>query len=103
MYLPPEAVASLFEQCATLVGEESRFVFSYIPASDDGRLDAGRWTGLMLWLQKSIGEPWLWSIRPQELGAFLQGAGWQNAPQLVEPVGQQGIESYAVAVRKRGQ
>ena len=27
----------------------------------DGRPDAGRWTGLMLWLQKAVGEPWTWS------------------------------------------
>lgn len=102
MYLPPEAVASLFAQSAALVGEDSRFAFSYLPAGADGRLDAGRWTGLMLWLQKAIGEPWLWSIRPQELGAFLQGVGWQNAQQLVEPIGQQGIECYAVATRSAG-
>ena len=103
MYLPPEAVSSLFEQCAELVGKGSRFVFSYIPSGADGRLDAGRWTGLMLWLQNAIGEPWLWSIRSDELGAFLQQVGWQNAPQLAEPVGLQGIECYAVAARQRSQ
>lgn len=99
MYLLPEAVLSLFCQCAEIVSEGSRFAFSYIPTGVDGRLDAGRWTGLMLWLQKAVGEPWCWSIRPEELDSFLEDAGWENAPELVEPSGMHGVESYAVATK----
>ena len=72
MYLPPKAVRDLFCQCAVVAGAGSRIAFSYIPRCADGRPDAGRWTGLMLWLQKFIGEPWVWSIRPEELGPFLK-------------------------------
>jgi len=43
-----------------------------------GRPDAGPWSGLMLWLQKVAGEPWLWSIQPEELGLFLAETGWKN-------------------------
>ncbi|MBT8372731.1 MAG: SAM-dependent methyltransferase, partial [Deltaproteobacteria bacterium] len=62
MYLPPEAVGDLFCQCAVIAGDGSRIAFSYIPSGADGRPDAGRWTGRMLWLQKVVGEPWIWSI-----------------------------------------
>ena len=99
MYLSPEAVYSLFCQCAALVGSGSRFAFSYFASGADGRPDAGRWTGLVLWLQKAVGEPWTWSIRSEELGTFLENAGWRSAPELVETSGLHGVEFYAVATK----
>lgn len=100
MYLLPEAVLSLFTQCAGLVGAGSRFAFSYIPTGSDGRPDVGRWTGLLLWLQKAVGEPWTWSIRPEELGSFLESAGWENAPEISDEPGLRGVEIYAVAAKR---
>jgi len=97
MYLSPEAVHDLFCQCAAITGADSRIAFSYIPSGRDGRPDAGRWTGLMLWLQKVAGEPWLWSIRTDELGLFLPQTGWENAPGLTKTSGKYGVECYAVA------
>ena len=99
MYLLPEAVYKLFSQSAELVAQGSRIAFSYIPTGSDGRPDAGRWTGLMLWLQKAIGEPWLWSIRPEQLDAYLHAVGWQSAPELAKAPGTYGIEVYAVAAK----
>jgi hypothetical protein len=32
---------------------------------------------MMLWLQKVGGEPWLWSILPEDLGAFLEETRWK--------------------------
>jgi len=100
MYLPPEAVRDLFCQCAAIVGAGSRIAFTYIPTGADGRPDAGRWTGLMLWLQKVIGEPWIWSIRPEELGLFLAETGWTNALALAGTTGKHGVEFYAMATKK---
>jgi methyltransferase (TIGR00027 family) len=100
MYLPPEAVRELFCQCAVIAGVGSRIAFTYIPTGADGRPDAGRWTGLMLWLQKVIGEPWIWSIRPGELGPFLAETGWTNALALAGTTGKHGVEFYAVATKK---
>jgi len=97
MYLPPEAVQGLFVQVAGIAGVGSRIAFTYIGAGADGRPDAGPWTGLILWLLKVTGEPWLWSIRPEELGRFLAETGWTNAPELVETTGKQGVEFYGVA------
>jgi len=95
MYLPPDAVADLFRQCAAVTGPGSRIAFSYIPSGPTGRPDAGRWTGLMLWLQKMVGEPWLWSITPADLPGFLAETGWTMAP-----AGQKhGVEFFSVAVR----
>jgi methyltransferase (TIGR00027 family) len=97
MYLPPDAVRDLFCQCAAVAGVGSRIAFSYIPTGADGRPDAGRWTGLMLWLQKVAGEPWTWSIRPEELGMFLEETGWTIALEQVETTPKHGVEFYAVA------
>lgn len=95
MYLPPEAVSELFRQCADLSGEGSRFAFSYIPSGVDGRPGVGRWTGLMLWLQKIIGEPWIWSVHPEELGPFLEESGW---PKVLK-ADKYGVEFFVAAAR----
>ncbi len=99
MYLLPEAVRELFCQCAAVAGVGSRIAFSYIPTGADGRPDAGRWTGLMLWLQKVVGEPWTWSIRPEELDQFLKKLGWTNALALVGTTRKHGVEFFAVATK----
>ena len=70
-----------------------------MPADKEGRLDVGRWTGLMLWLQKLIGEPWIWSIRPEEIDLFLQELGWTNAPTLAGTTVKHGVEFYVVATK----
>ena len=100
MYLSSESVRGLFSQCAAIAGRGSRIAFTYIPAGGDGRPDVGRWSGLMLWLQKVIGEPWIWSIRPEELGPFLEETGWTVAPPLPGSAHKHGVEFYAVAVKK---
>jgi methyltransferase (TIGR00027 family) len=99
MYLPPEAVRDLFCQCAVVAGVGSRIAFSYIPAGADGRPDAGRWTGLMLYLQKVAGEPWEWSIRPEEIGQFLEETGWTIAHEEGGRALKHGVEFYAVATK----
>jgi methyltransferase (TIGR00027 family) len=99
MYLRPEAVRDLFCQCAVVAGVGSRIAFSYIPSGADGRHDVGRWTGLMLWLQKVVREPWIWSIRPEELGPFLEKTGWTNAPAMAGTTRKHGVEFYAVATK----
>jgi hypothetical protein len=53
----------------------------------------------MLWLQRIIGEPWFWSIRPEGLGLYLEESGWRNGPEQVETTRKQGVEYYAVAFR----
>jgi len=90
----------LFCQCALIAGSGSRSAFSYIPTGADGRPDAGRWTGLILWLLKVNGEPWIWGIRPEELGPFLKETGWINAPELEKTTGKNGVECFAVATKK---
>jgi len=97
MYLAPQTVRDLFCQCAVVVGVGSRIAFSYIPTGADGRPDAGRWTGLMLWLQKVAGEPWLWSIRPEELGQFMAELGWAATSSQDDLKYKYGVEYFAVA------
>jgi O-methyltransferase involved in polyketide biosynthesis len=97
--LPPEAVGALFDQCATINGAGSRIAFSYSGTRAGGLPDAGRWTRLVLWLLKVGGEPWLWSIRPEELGPFLKENGWTIAPNQVASSGRYGVEFFGVAVK----
>ncbi len=99
MYLSSDAVHELFCQSAAITGAGSRIALSYVPSGADGRPDCGRWTGLMLWLLRLIGEPWLWSIKPEELGAFLEKTGWTSAPQFAGSTDKHGVEFYAVATK----
>lgn len=99
MYLSLKAVRELFCQCAVITGSGSRIAFSYIPKGLDGRPDVGRWTDWMLWLQKTVGEPWIWSIRPDELNVFLQETNWTNAPELTDITDKIGVEYLGVAKR----
>jgi methyltransferase (TIGR00027 family) len=99
MYLSPEAVAALFDQCAAVTGAGSRIAFSYIGTRADGRPDAGFWTRLVMWILKVGGEPWLWSIRPEELGSFLKANGWGIAPDPESLSGRCGVEFFEVAVK----
>ena len=99
MYLPPGAVQELFEQCDAVTGPGSRIAFSYIHMGEDGRPDAGRYTGLMLWLQKITGEPWIWSITPEALPAFLKSAGWTASNEFPEAGRKHGVEYFAVGTK----
>ena len=97
MYLPPAAARDVFVQCAETAGAGSRIAFTYVGTDAHGRPDAGRWTGLVLWILKASGEPWLWSMRPAELAPFLEETGWGNAPDLVGTSSRRGVEFLGVA------
>jgi len=97
MYLPATAVMELLSQCAAISGTGSRIAFSYIPADSDGNIDAGRWTGLMLWLQRVAGEAWVWGLHPDDIGPFLEQNGWNNEPAREGNTGKHGIEYFIVA------
>jgi methyltransferase (TIGR00027 family) len=99
MYLPPESVRDLFNQCTAIAGPGSRIAFTYIATGADGRPDAGPWTGLVLWILKVTGEPWLWSIQPEKLGCFLKETGWKNSRELVGESDRHGIEFFSVATK----
>ncbi|MHC4213006.1 MAG: class I SAM-dependent methyltransferase [Planctomycetota bacterium] len=99
MYLPPEAVRDLFKQCAVISGSGSRIAFTYVATGTDGRPDAGRWTGLTMWILKVTGEPWLWSIQPEKLGCFLKETGWENSRELVGESDKHGVEYFSVATK----
>ena len=53
----------------------------------------------MLWLQKVAGEPWIWSIRPEELELFLEETGWTNDLEQVGTTRKHGVEFFAVATK----
>ena len=99
MYLPPEAVETLFKQCAAVTGAGSRIVFTYVGMRENGRPDAGPWTWLVLWILKASGEPWLWSIPAKEIGPFLEENHWTLAQDQEGSSYGCGIEFFGVAVK----
>jgi methyltransferase (TIGR00027 family) len=99
MYLPDAAVRDLLGQCVAMTGAESRIAFTYVGTMADGRPDAGPWTSLLLWTLKVNGEPWLWSIRPDQLSRFLEETGWRSAPDLLGTTNKHGVEFFGVAVK----
>jgi len=99
MYLPSEAVGTLFKQCAGASGVGSRIAFTYVGTRTNGRPDAGPWSWLVLWLLKVSGEPWLWSVQPDKLGPFLKEHRWTPAHDLALAPDKHGVEFFGVAVR----
>ena len=97
MYLSEEAVQDVFHQCAISTGADSKIAFTYIGMGADNLPDAGRWTKLFLWSLKAVGEPWLWSIRPENIDSFLKETGWTNSSELVGKSNKYGVEFFAVA------
>jgi methyltransferase (TIGR00027 family) len=96
-YLMPAAVRDLFAQCHAVSGPGSRFAFTHVGTGDDGRPDIGRWTGLVLWILRMTGEPWLWTIRPEDLPEFLADTGWTPAAKPTDSPIRCGAEYHAVA------
>jgi methyltransferase (TIGR00027 family) len=99
MYLSPQEVGALLEQCAEVTGPGSRIAFTYVGRRHDGAFDAGPWTWLLLRLLEASGEPWRWGVRPDELAAVLDRWGWQLAAEETTGGVRHGVEYYGVAVR----
>lgn len=99
MYLPLDAVGVLFEQCAEISGAGSRIAFTYVGTRANGRPNAGPWSWLVLWLLKASAEPWLWSIQPDDLGAFLKQHHWTAATNLAPSPDRHGVEFFGLAVK----
>jgi methyltransferase (TIGR00027 family) len=96
-YLPQNSVQELFKQCNQITGNESKITFTYIGKGPDGRPYAGPKTGLMLWLLKVTGEPWLWSTNMDELIILLSDCGWEYAYDLIGENYKRGIEYFGCA------
>ena len=97
MYLTVQSIQRLFGDCAAVTARGSRVVFSYIPSGTDGLPHVGSWSGFMRFLQKLTGEPWLWSVKPDELNDFLSPLGWSESSDPAGHTSFHGIEHYAVA------
>lgn len=100
MYLSPSSVHDLFGQCASISGRGSRIAFTYIGKRADGRPDGGRWTGLVLWILKATGEPWLWSIQPEQISGVLKENGWTYCPELGGEMNKRGVEFFGIAKKQ---
>ena len=99
MYLPPEAVGTLLTQYAVVSGAGSRMAFTFIGSTKAGRPDAGPRTGMVMWMLDAGGEPWLWSVRPDELKPFLEENDWKLAGTDEFRIRRFGVEYFGVAVK----
>jgi methyltransferase (TIGR00027 family) len=98
-YLDPGSVSDLFMECYKNSGENSRIAFTYVGSRSDGTPDAGPRSGLMLWILKVSGEPWLWSTTDEDLKTLLNQTGWEYSSELTGPEKKRGIEYFASAER----
>ena len=98
-YLNPESVFDLFSECRKISGARSQFIFTYIGKRPDGKPDAGPRSGIMLWLMKVSGEPWLWSATADELKKLLNETGWEYLSGLTGADNKRGIEYFTSAVK----
>ena len=99
-YLNSESVSDLFRECQKISGADSRIAFTYIRSRPDGKPDAGPRSGLMLWLLKIGGEPWLWSTTDEDLKKLLDETGWKYSNHLTDSENKRGIEYFAAAVKQ---
>lgn len=99
MYLPSKAVGDLFEQCAAISGAGSRIAFTYVNTRANGSPDLGPWSWLVLWILKSSGEPFFWSIRPDDLDGFLKQHHWTAEKNMASSPEKQGVEFFGLAVK----
>ncbi len=99
MYLSQEGVGTLLKQCAAVSGAGSRMAFTFIGSTRDGQPDAGPQTGMVMWLLAASGEPWLWSLRPDELGSFLQANDWRLPDEHRHRVEKFGVEYFGMALK----
>lgn len=94
MYLSAGAIRKLLQACAAQSAPGSRFVFDHL-FQRKGRPDIGALTDLTLWGLKALGEPFLWSIQPEDLDDFVRGTAWQNRRDLVDEPRSWGLEAFA--------
>lgn len=90
-YLDGNEVKGLFASVAKVVGPSSTICFDFFGRDENGRLELGWATPLLVNSIKLTGEPWKWGIDPRELPAFFQETPWTviGAPKSI------GIERLA--------
>jgi len=77
MYLDESAVSSFLDSARRCTGKGSRLVFTTLSCDDKSRIRAGNLSLLMRVSLRLLGEHWLWGIREQDLGSFLEGHGYR--------------------------
>lgn len=90
MYLPDSAVSGLFRAVAAVCKAPVTTVFTYMEHPKTKRHErVGRWYPFLdLWL-RSLGEPYIWGIAPDQLSGFMHGLGYQlvgntSSPQIAK-------------------
>ncbi len=76
MYLTPERVADLLSDLHGCGGPGSRLGFTFLETGPEGRPDFDPPSRLIRWWLQVRGEPFLWGLNQNALGAFLQAHGW---------------------------
>ena len=73
MYLPEDAVISLFRDMVTASSGDLRAVFTYLPVDKKGRpmLGKGLWSSVSRVILKAAGESMFWGCNPDRLADFL--------------------------------
>ena len=54
---------------------------------------------MVMRMLEAAGEPWLWSIHPDELGRFLEENNWRLPEKHEHRIEKFGVEYFGVAVK----
>jgi len=91
-YLTEGVVRELFETVDSRTGASSRFGFTFVGwREQEGRVEAGPFTGKVLADFQKRDEPWLWGVSGEKLESIFEGTPWK----LKEEVHRAGIEYFA--------
>jgi methyltransferase (TIGR00027 family) len=77
MYLDESTVSSFLDSVHRSTGLGSRLIFTTLSCDDQNRVWAGNLSFLMRVSLRLMGEPWLWGIREQDLGSFVEKHGYR--------------------------
>lgn len=76
MYLEEHSINTFLQALRRCTGPSSRLLFTWMPRDEQGQLRFGRISGLLQASLHLVGEPIRWSVRPPELGPFLERQGY---------------------------
>lgn len=79
MFLPEPAVHTLFDAVHQVTGPGSRFLFTYMLRTKEGKIVLGKVPVLLSLAAKAGGEPIRWAIHPDDVPAFIEPHGYRLA------------------------
>lgn len=99
MYLPEQRVIDLFRRLRQLSPDKCRIAFTFLEPQPDGHIDFSYQSrGVRAWLAAKR-EPFVWGIRRQEIGTFLESLGFRQlaiTPEITKELDRRSVGEFLV-------